>query len=120
MTKVQRGFYTVLLFLLMTQVHIVKAEKLQAAMWLELNQAVLPEELDQERGMGGVVDITTYNNLNVDGVLSGNIATDNVTGSNIIAHGSFTEANGFISVIQNTGNNVLIQDATLVNINLLF
>ncbi len=118
MRKVQQSFYTTILFLLMTQTHMVKAEQLHTPNWLKQNQAVLPEELDQVRGMGGVVDITTYNNIDVDGVLTGNTATNNVSGSNIIDHGSFSDASGFVSVIQNTGNNVLIQDTTLVNVSI--
>ncbi len=116
----QRSFYTFLLFLFMTHSHLTKAESTQVSIWLQQNQVVSAEELDKSRGMGGVVDITTHNNIDVDGVLSGNTASNNVTGFNIIDHGAFTDAGGFISVIQNTGNNVLIQDTTLVNINVLY
>lgn len=118
MRKEPGNFFTIFLFLLTTQAHTVKAEQLPTPTWLDQSQAVLPEELDQVRGMGGVVDVTTYNNIDVDGVLTGNTATNNVSGSNIIDHGSFSDASGFVSVIQNTGNNVLIQDTTLVNVNI--
>lgn len=116
----QRSFYTFLLFLLMTQSHLAKAESIKVLTGLEQSQVVSADKLDQARGMGGVVDITTRNNIDVEGILSGNTASNNVTGFNIIDHGAFTDAGGFISVIQNTGNNVLIQDTTLVNINVLY
>ena len=115
----QRIFYTCLLFLILSQSHLVKAESIQMLTGLEQNSAVSEGELDQAHGMGGVVDITTHNDINVDGVLTGNTANNNVTGFNVIDNGAFTDAGGFISVIQNTGNNVLIQDTTLININVV-
>ena len=40
------------------------------------------------------------------------------TGSNVIADGAFSGASGLPMVIQNSGNNVLIQSATIVNVQL--
>jgi len=80
-------------------------------------EPVLLDELDNERGRGGgVVDITTLNKMRVKGNLTDNVAIDNINGFNIIDNGSFTGSHGLISVIQNTGNNVLIQDATILNV----
>ncbi|MGY8871218.1 MAG: hypothetical protein ACKVJE_12330 [Pseudomonadales bacterium] len=79
-------------------------------------EAVLLDELDQVRGRGGVIDITTVVNSNLEANLSNNTAINNVTGFNIIDKGSFTEASGVFSIIQNTGNNVLIQDSTVINV----
>jgi hypothetical protein len=39
-----------------------------------------------------------------------------LTGNNTITEGSFSNASGLPMVIQNTGANVLIQNATIVNI----
>ena len=39
-----------------------------------------------------------------------------VTGSNSIGAGSFNGASGLPMVIQNTGNGVLIQNATILNV----
>lgn len=75
---------------------------------------VLLEDLDQIRGLGGVVDVT--NNANLGAVLTNNDASDSVTGYNIIDQGSFNDANGVFSIIQNTGNNVIIQDSTIITI----
>ncbi|MEJ2033716.1 MAG: hypothetical protein P8Y63_11910, partial [Deltaproteobacteria bacterium] len=48
----------------------------------------------------------------------GNNQIDGVTssGSNTIDGGSFAGSVGFTTSIQNSGNNVIIQDSTLVNI----
>mgnify|MGYP000524561714 CR=1 FL=1 len=75
---------------------------------------VLLEDLDQIRGLGGVVDVT--NNANLGAVLTNNDANDSVTGYNIIDQGSFNDATGVFSIIQNTGNNVIIQDSTIITI----
>jgi hypothetical protein len=51
-----------------------------------------------------------------DGAVSGNGATNTVSGGNIIASGAFANASGLPMVIQNSGNNVLIQNSTIVNV----
>ena len=45
-----------------------------------------------------------------------NAATNVLTGQNVITEGSFANASGFPMVIQNTGSNVLIQNATIIHI----
>lgn len=54
--------------------------------------------------------------MNVRATLSDNEANNNVNGFNVMDHEVFTEASGIISIIQNTGNNVLIQDSTIANV----
>lgn len=76
------------------------------------------DELDGARGMGGV-DVTTLNTMNVKATLTNNTAINNVTGANVIDTSAFTGANGMFSVIQNTGNNVVIQDSTIVNVTIM-
>ncbi len=51
-----------------------------------------------------------------DGVVSGNVAHDNVSGQNVVGGGAFGNAAGISTVIQNSGNNVLIQNGTAVNV----
>lgn len=75
---------------------------------------VLLEDLDQIRGLGGVVDVNNHADLGA--VLTNNEANNSVTGYNIIDQGSFNDANGVFSIIQNTGNNVIIQDSTIITI----
>jgi hypothetical protein len=76
------------------------------------------EELDNARGREGI-DITTLNNMNVRATLTDNTANNNTSGFNVIDHGSFAGAGGMFSVIQNSGNNVLIQDSTIVNVTIM-
>ncbi len=66
----------------------------------------------------GGAEFKTVTNLNdVRGTVENNSATNVVTGSNTIS-ASFAGATGVPMVIQNTGNNVLIQNATIVNVQL--
>jgi hypothetical protein len=62
-------------------------------------------------------------NLNVNqnnstGSVSGNVASNLTTGSNGISDSAFSNASGVPVVIQNTGNNVLIQNSTILNLQL--
>lgn len=47
--------------------------------------------------------------------LDHNVAESNITGSNTVSNDAFAGATGFATVIQNSGNNVIIQNATIVN-----
>lgn len=73
--------------------------------------AIADEQLDQLRGRQ-----TVFNTNDVDGQLYNNEAVSNVTGSNFVTDGSFAGMSGFSTVIQNSGNNVLIQNATVLNL----
>ncbi|MFT6897197.1 MAG: hypothetical protein ACJA13_001603 [Paraglaciecola sp.] len=75
---------------------------------------VLLEDLDQERGLGGVADVT--NNEHLEAILTNNSNSNSITGNNTIDAGSFSEASGVFSIIQNTGNNVIIQDSTIITV----
>jgi hypothetical protein len=50
------------------------------------------------------------------GVVADTRASDLTTGNNVIADGAFTGTVGLPMVIQNSGNGVLIQNATIVNV----
>ena len=60
----------------------------------------------------------TLNDMKLDGVVADNHAVNLATGSNTISDGAFTNAAGLPLVVQNSGNNVLIQNATIVNLQL--
>lgn len=68
--------------------------------------------LDSARGGAGGSGASA----DLRGVVTGNSATSVVTGSNTIQASSFAGASGIPIVIQNTGANVLIQNATVINL----
>jgi hypothetical protein len=65
---------------------------------------------------GGSDLVSTEARLN--GTVGSNAANNVATGSNSIDAGSFANATGLPVVIQNTGANVLIQNATVINLQL--
>ena len=56
------------------------------------------------------------NRILVDGRVSDNVAERIVSGANAVGGGAFGNATGINTVIQNTGSNVLIQNAMIVNV----
>lgn len=74
--------------------------------------AVPDSELADYRG--GTTTISNLNDLNAS--VYNNTALDSVTGSNYVTDGALTGNSGFSTVIQNSGNNVLIQNATILNL----
>lgn len=73
--------------------------------------AMSADQLDAHRGGDALIG---QNYLN--GAVSDNVASRVSTGSNAIADGSFANSSGLPTVIQNTGANVLIQNATVLNV----
>ncbi len=69
---------------------------------------------DRLAGQRGMALITNSNDL--DAALYSNSATDVVTGSNMVSDGSLANNSGMSTMIQNSGNNVLIQSAVILNI----
>lgn len=59
---------------------------------------------------------TPWSDMRLDGTVGNNAATNVVTGANTITDGAFANASGLPMVIQNSGANVLIQNATIVNV----
>ncbi len=70
--------------------------------------------LDQARGGAEIIS----NEASLSGVVSNNSASQVTTGANIIQSNSFANASGIPVVIQNSGANVLIQNATVINLQL--
>lgn len=69
-------------------------------------------QLDNYRGGFDQVN----NDMQLNGTVTNNTAVNVATGSNYIGEGSFTNTSGFPTVIQNSGSNVLIQNATIINL----
>jgi len=83
---------------------------------------------DRVDGLGLRVDAATLGSLSggtelsqkmtLTGTVSNNQTDHAVTGNNVISTGSFDGAAGLPMVIQNTGNGVLIQNATIISVKL--
>jgi len=58
----------------------------------------------------------TWNEATLTGTTADNSARNVTTGSNSVAGGSFDNMSGLPIVIQNTGANVLIQNAVILNL----
>jgi|UPI0003728DE5 hypothetical protein len=117
-TIVKAGLLTLLVALAPIRGATADSTDEQSDMAFLQADAVLLEELENERGREGV-DFTALNNMNVRATLSGNDVNNSVTGFNVINSGAFSDSSGFNSVIQNSGNNVVIQDATIVNVTIM-
>lgn len=91
--------------------------------WLQVRErSVLeigaPVDVARLAGMrGGEDDHGSAVIIDVDGTVDGNTADRIISGSNTINQGAFDNANGINTVIQNTGTNVLIQNAMVVTVN---
>jgi len=84
----------------------------KAGLSLDFGPAADLGKLEQSRG--GAAE--TKNDMKLDGVVTGNSATNVVTGANSIDSGAFSNMSGIPVVIQNSGANVLIQSATIINV----
>ncbi|WGY46161.1 carbon storage regulator [Vibrio sp. ABG19] len=81
----------------------------------ELSDAVL----GNSRGGQYYIDIENVSaSSDIYGTSTGNTANNSVTGNNIMTAGALAGSSGINSVIQNSGNNVLIQNSTVVNLTL--
>jgi len=70
-----------------------------------------------DRMRGGTDTLTNItNDMRLQGTVSDAVASDIASGGNTVAGGAFTNANGIPTIFQNTGSNVLIQNALIVNL----
>ena len=77
-------------------------------------EAVAVERLERASGK----DDTVHTEAVLVGTVGNNTAVNTVSGNNVIDGGSFANAQGLPMVIQNSGSNVLIQNATVINLRL--
>ncbi|SOY93577.1 conserved hypothetical protein; putative exported protein [Cupriavidus taiwanensis] len=75
-------------------------------------KAVPVSTLDDIRGGAEV----TVNDMRLHGTVADNAAVNTLSGTNHITEGAFSNAAGIPTAIQNSGSNVLIQNATIVNV----
>jgi hypothetical protein len=91
----------------------VAAKPAPSAARVLLGKRVADQALAQQRGGADLASDAV-----LKGVVSDNQAVNVTTGGNLITGGAFAGASGVPVVIQNSGNNVLIQSSTIVNVQL--
>ncbi len=83
----------------------------EPALWA--NASVIAEsELSKQRGGADL----HLNENNASAIVSDNVATNLTTGNNSINGDSFSGMSGIPLVVQNSGNNVVIQNSTILNL----
>jgi hypothetical protein len=73
---------------------------------------VAVSDLSHQRGGASI----SRSEMMVSGSTTDNSATNVLTGNNAIAAGAFTNMSGLPLVVQNSGANVLIQNAVIINL----
>jgi hypothetical protein len=72
---------------------------------------------DQLQQMSGGTNVTNnVNNQTLNGTMTDTEAKNNISGDNLVSGSAFTSSAGLSTVIQNSGNNVLIQNSTILNV----
>lgn len=79
--------------------------------WKALGDA----ELAAERGGEGA-DLPLANLVDMGADVRDNVVINSHSGDNLVGGGAFAGAGGFSTVIQNSGNHVIIQNSTIVNL----
>ena len=93
------------------------AETLLDLAVLEESEPLSDEELNTHRARENIeVDQITINDQDQGGNVSDNTAVGNTNGDNLINGDAFSNSSGFLNTVQNTGNNVLIQHSTIINV----
>ena len=108
-------YISILVSVLGFGVSIAHAGSLETPEVTSWGQPVPSDRLDTQRGGTDAGPVTINANM-LNAKLFNNSATDNVTGNNAIAGGAFAGASGLATVIQNSGNNVIIQNGTVLNL----
>lgn len=89
---------------------------LSAEEWMDVTPLTV-DQLADSSGRQGVPVQWQLNDNQQNGSVSDNLLSGNViTGDNNISDQAFGNMSGIATVIQNTGNQVVIQDSTQVNI----
>ena len=82
---------------------------------LDNETSVSQEQLANESARGAQ-EIIQINRNSLNARLDNNQAIHTFSGDNIISNDAFSGASGLTTAIQNSGNNVIIQDATILNV----
>lgn len=95
----------------LSEVNVAPSARSETSAW---GEAVTSERLGRTSGK----DDTVHTEAVLGGTVGNNTAVNTVSGNNVIDSGSFANAQGLPMVIQNSGSNVLIQNATVINLRL--
>lgn len=76
---------------------------------------VSEQELEGTRGRQDIFN-AQISEISETAHLDHTAVNSNMTGSNMISDSALSGLNGFSTVIQNTGNNVIIQDSLILNV----
>lgn len=97
-----------------------------AASRAERDDLLLPEELATTAlasselaglsGSQGIDVLQLYNAGEQISSFTNNTISSGATGLNIVSDDAFSNAVGFTTIIQNSGNGVVIQDSTMINL----
>jgi hypothetical protein len=93
-------------------ISLAQAAPLETKNW---GRPVASAQLDAQRGGMNTGPVTLNTNM-LNATLFDTSAKGNVTGNNTITEGAFVGASGLPTVIQNSGNNVIIQNGTVLNL----
>lgn len=82
----------------------------------EFSNTVSESDLEVSRGTFSPSNLT-LNVSSVSGKVENASVVGGITGRNIIGEGAFNDTVGVVSNMQNTGNNVVMQNSTVIHIN---
>jgi hypothetical protein len=82
----------------------------------DANSIVEDTNLDDMRG--AALDLEVLGVAFLDAISLNNSASGTFSGGNVINEGAFSDSSGLSTIIQNSGNNVLIQSATILTLNI--
>jgi hypothetical protein len=81
---------------------------------LEFGSPIAHAALDERRAGDGRLE---FNLQETNATLRDNTAIHTTNGANTISDGAFSHASGLPAAVQNSGNNVIIQNAVILNLN---
>lgn len=82
------------------------------------NSELIVEDIDLDEMRGTALDLEVLGVAFFDAVSLNNSTSGTFSGGNVIDEGAFSDSSGLSTIIQNSGNNVLIQSATILNLNI--
>ncbi len=84
---------------------------------MDFGVAVSEVYLEEQSGRAGSAD-QPLSDADLNARLNDNVVYSSINGNNSIGKGAFSDSMGFPTVIQNSGNNVIIQNNTILNLTL--